>query len=217
MAVLLLVSMMSLLVAFGGELRNKSCACILYAAFALASRVLCIVQGIRVAMAADAARSAHEDVGKSHGKQLVGNYSLRGLAMAWDNTEKVRSRLRAHSRVLLHYDPKLKLEQVVSVVEKTVYNLRANHFVLSPVLNLVRTHQQLLPSIDRLIEELWQLYALHNLKPAADTVYHEAWTLRQLSSLLKGEYCRLIAEFKKGGRQEMQGPFYKGQCMFSIY
>ena len=87
-------------------------------------------------------------------------------------------------------------------VEKSVYNIRANRALLSPVLHLVRSNKQLLPNIDRVIEKLLELYGIYDLKPLADAVYHEAWTLRQLISLLKGEFQRLITEHKKGATRK---------------
>ena len=147
--------------------------------------------------AAEAARAAIKDVGASVGKQLVGNYSLKGLALAWDNRSSIRDRLRARNRLLLSYDMKLKVQRVVSHVEKTVPNVRTNADVLSPVLHLIRTNKGLLPCIDRIIEEIGILYGNYELQIDGELVYHDAWAIRQMVSVIKGEHSRLVAELKK--------------------
>ena len=145
------------------------------------------------AMAAEAVLEAKKD-----GKLLVGNYSLRGLALAWDNRSAIRDRLREQKRLLLQYDTKLKQTMVAKSVDKSVYNIRINQAVLSPVLHLVRANRQLQPGLDRLIEEIKILYAKYKIDILGDIVYHEAWSIRHLLSLLKNEHCRVLADFKKG-------------------
>ena len=145
-------------------------------------------------MAKDAAREARED--GAH-KALVGNYSCRGLAAAWDNRVAVRQRLRETGRLLHHYDCKLKVACITNQVDRSVYNLRVNADVLSPVLHLVRSQNQLLPIIDRIIEEMQILYGTYKIQISGDLIYHDAWSIRSLISLLKAEHGRLVAEAKK--------------------
>ena len=154
-----------------------------------------------LAMAAEAAREAREDVARGKGKALVGNYSCRGLANAWDNRAAVRNRLRESKRLLHNFDNKLKQGCIANQVEKSMYNLRLNADVLSPVLHLVRSHNQLLPMIDFIIEEMQTLYSTYKIQISGELVYHDAWSIRSLISLLKGEHGRLVAEAKKETRK----------------
>ena len=91
------------------------------------------------------AASKTEDSSVSEGQERVGNYSLDGLALAWDDLRHVRQRLRSHRRLLLRYNPKMKREEIVPQVDKTIHNARVNRHVLPPVLNLVRLNSLLLP------------------------------------------------------------------------
>ena len=131
-----------------------------------------------------------------HAKERVGNYSLDGLALAWDDSAAVRQRLRSVGRLLMKFDAKLKCEMAVHHVEKSIHNVRANRHVLSPLLHLVRLNSLLLPSIDRLIEEVKQAYDQNSVQIAGEICYHEAWSIRQLISLLKGEGGRLLKQIK---------------------
>ena len=154
------------------------------------------VVSVLAAMAAEAAQTAAEDMlGR---KCLVGNYSLQGLALSWDQRAQVRNRIRSRGRLLLQHDVKLDALMVVPNVEKNIFNLRANGFVLSPLLHLMRQNGFLLPNIDRLISEIGAVYDLYDdVKVNAEIMYHEAWAMRYLISLLKGELCRELKEGKK--------------------
>ena len=140
---------------------------------------------------------ALKEVAKDAGTRIkVGNYSLNGLnglALAWDNLALVRDRVRKDSRLLLTYDSKLKQTVITRHVEKNMGNLRANSFVLSPVLHLVRIHQQL-PNIDRLISEIQSVYKQNSKNVGGEIAYHEAWSIRKLISLLKSEGARLLSD-----------------------
>ena len=151
-----------------------------------------ILIGVRQAMA-EAASIDRKDSSASLRKALVGNYSLGGLCITWDNREGIRQRIRSHSRLLLNYDTKLKKQIVATNVETSVHNLRANAFVLSPLLHLMRFNGQLLPNLDRLIAEIHGLYERYT-KVSGDVVYHEAWALRHLISLLKSEHYKIKKE-----------------------
>ena len=65
----------------------------------------------------------------------VGDYSLEGLSIAWENRHSIRERLRAMNSLMVHYDTKLGVELVPSKgdVPKSIPNLRANDMVLTPV------------------------------------------------------------------------------------
>ena len=127
----------------------------------------------------------------SNGKERVGKYSLAGLALAWDDKCQVRDRLRNIGRLLLRWDPKLKKEEVANQVETSIHNARVNRHVLSPILKLVRLNGMLQPNLDQLIEEIGGAYGKNKVMISAELVYHEAWSIRHLITLLKGEGCRL--------------------------
>ena len=124
------------------------------------------------------------------GKERVGQYSLDGLATAWDNIPSIRKRMREDHRFLVHYDNKLKREVYKTSVEKTTANVRANRLALSPLLSLMHHNNMLLPNIDRLIEQVSSLYSTSMVTISGDTAYNEAWSLRELLTLLKGEGAR---------------------------
>ena len=110
------------------------------------------------------AASKKEDSAASEGKERVGNYSLDGLAVAWDDRRHVRQRLRTQGRLLIRYNPKMKREEIVPQVDKTIHNARVNRHVLPPVLHLVRLNSLLLPNIDRLIQEVHSVYSNNNIR-----------------------------------------------------
>ena len=153
-------------------------------------------------MASDPASVAKD---KGSPKLYVGKYNLEGLARTWDNTGLVRDRLRSQKRLFLSYDTKLKQAMIVANVETTVPNLRVNSFVLSPVLKMVRANNDLLPQIDRVIQEIQTVYWANACHVNGDVVYHEAWSIRHLISLLKGEGSRLLNDERRKCKDP--GPF----------
>ena len=145
----------------------------------------------------------------------VGNYSLDGLWIAWENTMVIRQRLREMNTLIVQFDPKLQLEVVPSTghVAKSVHSLRANRAVLSPLLNLIRINQFLLPNLDRLIAQVQTLYERNNcqLKDAGDIYYHNAKSLRALCSLTKGELARVTAEVQQGKYKRKDSSCFKNR------
>ena len=146
--------------------------------------------------------------------ERVGNYSLQGLAQTWDNSSPIRARLRDRQRFLLQWDPKLKAEVVVTRVPKSIHSVRANPEALKPLLVLVRENHSLLPIIDRVMEEIQLLYNAFEIKVSGETVYHEAWALRQLVVLLKGEGARLMAENSK---RKMKDPRFPSSPVDNLF
>ena len=124
---------------------------------------------------------------KGKGKERVGQYSLEGLALAWDNTPTIRQRLRQDQHFLVHYDSKLKRTVYKCDVAKTIPNARANRWALQPLFGLMRHNSMLLPSIDRLVQQVQLLYSTSLVTCSGDTAYHEAWSLREMLTLLKAE------------------------------
>ena len=113
----------------------------------------------------------------------VGSYSLSGLALIWDNCPHVRQRLRLKFNLLVHHCPKLN-KDYNSKVEKNVANVRRNSFVLAPVLKLVRLHGAL-PCVERLDEQIQQLFGLHSVELGPGIARDQAWYIRHLISALK--------------------------------
>ena len=132
----------------------------------------------------------------------VGNYSLDGLSISWENLEKVRARFREHKCLLLQFDTKLGEALVPGNghVSKSIHNLRVNHFVVSPLVHLVRRNDLLLPNFDRLHQELQILYERNhgNFGNGGDVLYHNAWSIRHLLSLLKGELAKTKKDLREG-------------------
>ena len=151
-------------------------------------------------MAEEAAAEVAKD--KKVGRCRVGNYALDGLSVAWENTQQIRQRLRAKQALLLQHDMKLEVDVAPATghVCKSISNLRTNRCVLTPVLHLMRQHALLLPNLDRLIDQIRQLYEENRVqvKNPGDVYYHNAWSIRGLTSLLKGELARVTAEVQQG-------------------
>ena len=127
--------------------------------------------------------SMQDCVQKCDSLRVVGSYSLRGLALEWDNCPYVRARLRKNFNLLIHRCPKTK-QDTNHKVEKNIFNVRSNAEVLKPVLRLVRQHGAL-PSVDHLIEEVEALFALHSMVLCNGTARDQAWAIRHLISSLK--------------------------------
>ena len=111
-------------------------------------------------------------------------FSMAGLHTTWDNTTEVRNRLRNGKNLILQFDPERE-ELVNGPVDKTLANVRNNLTVLQPVLELMRDNNLQCPMIDRLIEEVRNLYNCAKVKVSHDTVYHQSWAVRHLASLAK--------------------------------
>ncbi|CAE7858715.1 unnamed protein product [Symbiodinium microadriaticum] len=117
------------------------------------------------------------------GNLYVRDYSLDGLAVAWDNCRVVRQRLRNRSNLLRHRCPKLK-ESFNTKVERSAFNVRENAAVLRPVLGYVAS-QGAAPTIERLVEQIRDLLADCKAQLIGQTLHQQAWAIRHLLSLLK--------------------------------
>ena len=150
----------------------------------------------------------------------VGNYSLDGLSVAWENCPRIRSRLRTHGSLLMQFDCKLKQEvkPVNGDVTKTLQNMRTNRYVLSPLANLMRLNSHLPPNIDRLINEVRTIYESNTIKVTSDVLYHNSWSIRYLLSLLKGELARITSDVRKGKYKKKDCvkvyPNTVGECLY---
>lgn len=125
----------------------------------------------------------------------VGNYSLQGLHVEWDNMKEVRDRLRKNSRLIMHWDP--ETEKLTNIyVEKTLMNLRHNRMQLRPLFLRMKANLLHLPGIDNLIEEVRALYQCAKCSGPYDVLYWEAWACRRLLSLAKNTllYRKFLSE-----------------------
>ena len=125
-------------------------------------------------------------------KDRVGNWAMDDLATTWDNCPLVRERLRDGHQLLMNYDSE-KLCAVDGYVDKTVPNLKLNHFVMSPVLKLMSQHDKTLPSLDRLLQQITVLFERSKLNLGSkrgDRIYQEGWAIRRLCGVAKKETYR---------------------------
>ena len=76
-------------------------------------------------------------MGKEDGAKKV-FAGFEGLAKSWDNSERLRLRLRDVQRLVVIMPPEDEKEEApATVVPKTVANLRYNHHVMRPLLKLL--------------------------------------------------------------------------------
>ena len=125
-----------------------------------------------------------EDPGMS--KARTGRYSLENLARVWDDTPEVRERLREGHHLMRHWCNQTK-KDTNDPVTSIVANLKLNHFVLKPVMTLMRANSHLIPCVDNLMEEITVLFQRCKLQFNGDRVYHEAWAVRRLATLAKSQ------------------------------
>ena len=124
-------------------------------------------------------------VGKNakQGKAMVGEYSLVGLALKWDNDSEIRQRMRDGFNFLCHFDPKLK-KLTNHKPEKNVKDAQANARVLLPVCNLIRTHK-LLPEVERLADEVRTIHSIFHMPISTADARKCAWSIRHFISVIK--------------------------------
>ena len=67
---------------------------------------------------------------RSTERELVGDYDMHCLSEAWDNDPNVRERLREGHHLMRHLDP-LTGKVTNGYVEKTIENMKVNHFILA--------------------------------------------------------------------------------------
>ena len=113
------------------------------------------------------------------------NYSLEGLANAWDNFDLIRERLREGHPLLRHYDGKQK-EELDQYVEKSTANCRVNQAVLAPVLMFMKENNMSPPCIDNVIHECDLFYKkCKSTLGKGDRYYQDAWAIRRLCTYVK--------------------------------
>lgn len=126
-----------------------------------------------------------EDAGK---KVFAG---FEGLAKSWDNSERLRARLRDVQRLVVTMPAEDEKEQApANVVPKTVANLRYNHHAMRPLVKLLSPHHDCVPCLNALTNELRIFFGKGNLNPSQATLQDQAWSLRYLFSVLKQQTYR---------------------------
>lgn len=145
--------------------------------------------GLRAFAMADGAKGdesldmVREDESVSKSNPKVGQYSLTGLALTWDNCVNVRQRMRDRFNLVCHYDSKLK-KLTNTIAHKTVRDAICNDFVLVPVCQLIRKHG-VLPCVDKLAEQVKTLYSVHTLPITLCDAQDQAWAIRHLIGVVK--------------------------------
>ncbi|CAJ1372108.1 unnamed protein product [Effrenium voratum] len=120
----------------------------------------------------------------SKGVEKAAPYDLSGVSESWDDTALVRQRLREGNRVLMHWDGLLHKE-VNEYVERTNSNVKLNREILTPLLKLMSQNDQLLPQIDRVMEQMGLLYQKAKVSVSQETIYQESWAIRRLLTTAK--------------------------------
>lgn len=116
-------------------------------------------------------------------RSVVGTYDLNGIAVEWDNDAEVRSRLRDGFNICLRVNSAGEPEN--GSVEATVANLRLNAPVLKPLITRMETHDLRLPSIEKLIAAVEDLYQVAKVPRTVQQAYQEAWAIRRMIGKLK--------------------------------
>ena len=117
-------------------------------------------------------------------QERVGNYDMGGLHKKWDNDENIRARIRSGYHLCRHFDVEKKVE-TDDYVEACVEDTRANKFVIAPVLELMRVHGGLLPSIDGLIQSIDLFYQITTVSKGLEHSYQQAWAIRRSIQIVK--------------------------------
>ena len=142
-------------------------------------------QLLEAAMSSSDARAALEkDKGAKRPKVLVGDYDVKGLALAWDDNSQLRSRMRQGFNLIVHQDVKLK-RLTNHEPEKSTVDCKANLIVLSAVCSVMSTHQGQLPSVEKLAAEIHLFYGMSDRAIAKDFAHKQAWAIRHLIGVLK--------------------------------
>ena len=122
--------------------------------------------------------------GASPKNVLVGSYSLKGIAMEWDNQPAIRERIRENQSLVLAMNHETGKGESI-YVNATLENLRLNSVVLEPLAVRMKDNNLQLPSIDNLIASVDEFFQLAKLSRGSDHCYQEAWSLRRLIGKLK--------------------------------
>ena len=110
-------------------------------------------------------------------------FECKGLALAWDNIDAIRARVREHGKLILH--PKSQ-----KVAACTIKNALLNSDVFRPALVRLRKAKGKMPEIDRLTEECRKTYNMVYREVELNTESKDAWTLRRMLSWLKRKAVR---------------------------
>ena len=117
-------------------------------------------------------------------KSRVGDFSLEGIPLQWDNDPTVRERMRENQNLCLAYNESTG-QTTSTFVDATISNLKLNASVLKPLVVLMKENDRQLPSIHALITAVENYFVLAKLSRTSDQCYQEGWSIRRLISKLK--------------------------------
>ena len=127
----------------------------------------------------------------SYPKEQSPGWGMAGLALSWDNTPDVRTRLRNGNHLMMRWDPLLCI-QTNELVETSIESIRINSFVLQPVFKMMAAHGRSSPTIDAVMEQVDELFKRVGVQftKHKDRVYQESWAIRRLCTYAKAQRLR---------------------------
>lgn len=136
---------------------------------------------------------------------VVGNFDLGPIAEAWDNSAKIRDRIRSNANLLMRWNYETDGEEC-GFVEATIDNCRTNDEVLLPILRLMADNNLQIPTIQGLQETIEAFYQVCKVVRSPSLVYQEAWAIRRLIGKTKKITYRSYAP------QDHDGPCSLKDC-----
>ena len=100
-------------------------------------------------------------------KSRVGDFSLEGIPLQWDNDPTVRERMRENQNLCLAYNESTG-QTTSTFVDATISNLKLNASVLKPLVVLMKENDRQLPSIHALITAVENYFVLAKLSRTSD-------------------------------------------------
>ena len=124
-------------------------------------------------------------------KPQAPGYPLDDLAAEWDNTPEVRDRMRAGGHLMKAWNPTL-MSATDDFFDHTVENIRANACVLSVVFKKMAQHEREIPSIDRIMDQVRDLFQRCKVTftKHQDRIYQDSWAVRRMCTYAKAQRYR---------------------------
>lgn len=111
---------------------------------------------------------------------------LSGLCELWDADPALRKRVRERSCLILEKPTGSEaVESPAGSVSKTLDNCRYNAAALVPLMVQMADHQDSVPDISALVDELAKFYGIHEVVAAPGALNTEAWSFRYLFGKVK--------------------------------
>ena len=138
---------------------------------------LCTSASLGSAMASDKGEKVFKELG--------------GLGLLWDDSQTVRERVRKVKRVVVDKPPDDADEVTpMSVVAKTIANVRHNHHVLSPLLKMMSGSRDMVPCLVSLAQEFKIVAGKAGFNPSVQALQDQAWSIRTLYGVVKQQTYR---------------------------